>query len=268
MMSRKEKQEQINKAINYFIQNDISITKCASIFGIHRTTLGIHLKRNNVSEDRRRKYFFNEDYFKNIDSEEKAYWLGFIAADGCILENGTLKISLAEKDSSHLEKFNKSIESNRPILFKKETYIYKDGKTRKNPLVLYHGKTLAKDLEKYNIVPRKSFSFEPTLELINPNLHKHYIRGYFDGDGWISIGKNTKEVGFAGTESTCNVFSTHLIENCTIRNYSITQLKNIYRFRVNNLDSITSILKYLYGDATVYLDRKYNLFKKICRCEK
>ena len=70
------------------------------------------------------------------------------------------------------------------------------------------------------------------------------------------------------TESTCNVFSTHLIENCTIRNYSITQFRNIYRFRVNNLDSITSILKYLYGDATVYLDRKYNLFKKICRCEK
>lgn len=268
MMSRAKKQEQINKAIDYFVQNDISITDCAKMFEIHRTTLGIHLKKNNVSEDRRRKYFFNEDYFKNVDSEEKAYWLGFIAADGCILENGTLKIGLARKDSLHLEKFNKSIESNRPILFEKGTYIYKDGKTRDNPLVRYHGTELAKDLEKYNVVPRKSFSFEPTLELIDLNLHRHYIRGYFDGDGWISIGKNTKEVGFAGTENTCNVFSTHLLENCTIRNSSVTQLGNIYRFRVNNLDSITSILEYLYGDASVYLNRKYDLFKKICRCEK
>ena len=101
-----KKQEQINKAIDHFVQNDISIKDCAKMFEIHRTTLGIHLKKNNVSEDRRRKYFFNEDYFKNVDSEEKAYWLGFIAADGCILENGTLKIGLAEKDSLHLEKFN------------------------------------------------------------------------------------------------------------------------------------------------------------------
>ena len=169
MMSRAKKQEQINKAIDHFVQNDISIKDCAKMFEIHRTTLGIHLKKNNVSEDRRRKYFFNEDYFKNVDSEEKAYWLGFIAADGCILENGTLKIGLAEKDSLHLEKFNESIESSRPILFEKGTYIYKDGKTRSNPLVRYHGTVLAKDLEKYKIVPRKSFAFEPTRELIDPS---------------------------------------------------------------------------------------------------
>ena len=30
------------------------------------------------------KHNLNKDYFKNIDNEEKAYWLGFIAADGCI----------------------------------------------------------------------------------------------------------------------------------------------------------------------------------------
>ena len=34
-----------------------------------------------------RKHFFNENYFENIDTEEKYYWLGVVSADGCIVKS-------------------------------------------------------------------------------------------------------------------------------------------------------------------------------------
>ena len=55
------------------------------------------------------KHNLNKEYFKNIDTEEKAYWLGFIYADGYIIKsekNYELGIELNYKDVEHLNKFN------------------------------------------------------------------------------------------------------------------------------------------------------------------
>ena len=50
---------------------------------------------------------FNEHIFDIIDTEEKAYWLGFIYADGCIsLKTNAFEISLKYDDINHLNKFN------------------------------------------------------------------------------------------------------------------------------------------------------------------
>ena len=96
---------QINNAVEYFKNNKISITACSKMFGIHRETLAKYLKQNNLHEDRR-SYKINENFFKVIDTEEKAYWLGFITADGGLKSDANiLKLRQSKKDTSHLEKF-------------------------------------------------------------------------------------------------------------------------------------------------------------------
>ena len=66
------------------------------------------------------KYYYNKDFFNKIDTEEKAYWLGFLYADGCIVTRSkckkvtpmSLELVLSSIDINHLYKFLNSLESN------------------------------------------------------------------------------------------------------------------------------------------------------------
>ena len=71
-----------------------AITKMLQRLGI-KTTTGNHY----------RKYFFDFNFFEKIDNEYKAYWLGFMYADGCILKQDNrgygeqeFKIQIAKED--------------------------------------------------------------------------------------------------------------------------------------------------------------------------
>src|SRR5688572_26837187 len=128
--------------------------------------------------DRNRKYNLNEQFFEKINTEEQAYWLGFLYADGCILERkigqSALHVKLAETEP--LIKLAQSLKTNRPIA----TYVSQNGY---NIGKLYHTLTIVsdkivQDLRQYGCVPRKS------LTLKFPNnlpefLVSHFIRGYF-----------------------------------------------------------------------------------------
>ena len=69
------------------------------------------------------KYSYDSNFFEKIDSEAKAYWLGFLYADGYIhrnYKNGKIKsmsleLSLKSEDRAHLENFLRDIRSNVPI---------------------------------------------------------------------------------------------------------------------------------------------------------
>jgi len=52
----------------------------------------------------------NHDYFSSITTEEQAYWLGFIATDGCIMPDGLLSLSLNVQDREHLIQFRRDLE--------------------------------------------------------------------------------------------------------------------------------------------------------------
>lgn len=56
----------------------------------------------------------NSNFFNEITSNNIAYWIGFITADGSVNKN-SLSIGLALKDKEHLEKFLKAIQATTPI---------------------------------------------------------------------------------------------------------------------------------------------------------
>ena len=69
------------------------------------------------------KYTFNKDYFERIDSKDKAYFLGFLYADGCnsistTQHHCTIILNLQEKDKDILDIFNKYINSNKPLTYR------------------------------------------------------------------------------------------------------------------------------------------------------
>ena len=216
------------------------------------------------------KYHVNQDYFQAIDNEWKAYWLGFLYADGyvisetqCKKEKHSLCIGLQIKDRNHIQKFLDSLQSDAPI--KDYHTNYKDCFASKAVIC---NKKICNDLISHGCVPRKSFILKfPTLR---DDLIRHFIRGYFDGDGCISINKDkhTVRVNFVGTEDMlkhiveifakeCGAHKPELIENSN-NNGNI-----VYSIQWGNVYTCHKIYNYLYKGANIYLDRKLEKFDTI-----
>ena len=95
--------------------NGVSISSLANEFGVSVSNIQEKLKRNNINIRENRKYHFNQHYFDNIDSHNKAYLLGFIYADGCINKNNCLSIAVHENDVNLLEYYKKELNISKSI---------------------------------------------------------------------------------------------------------------------------------------------------------
>ena len=228
------------------------VKEIANELGIYYTTVSYILKSFGIKLT---KAQFNEHVFDNIDTEEKAYWLGFIYADGCISDNGSLEIGLIDKE--HLEKFKVFINSKNPIRNKKYKEYTSYSITNKS-------KHLKDTLISYGCTPRKSLTLTfPNIDIFQcPSLIIPFIRGVFDGDGSIGIdshkncNKPYPRVSIVGTQD--------IIVNC-LRYTNITNLvtkygnNNYYETKFTHSKAI-QFLNTIYNNANIYLDRKYNKY--------
>ena len=211
----------------------------------------------------RRNGRINLDFFHEINTEEKAYWLGFIYADGCIFSNETgvrrFSICLSVRDREHLQKlgniFNQQIEQ-----FPGSSHLVS---------LVIGGPNIYNDLSDHGIEECKTNSNKTTvLEYVSCGLINHFIRGYFDGDGSVSHLKNDKR------RCTFNLVGSHnfIPKVQEIMENNIPGLSEILITEVNNVvcslyyrkhDNFKEIYKWLYKDATVWLERKREKFEEI-----
>lgn len=202
----------------------------------------------------------NYEYFHDIDTEEKAYWLGFIYADGNVNKaQNTLRINLQAKDSGHLVKLNKSICGNFNVRIYDE--IHQD-KIYPMSQILIYSTNMVKDLIEHGVFPNK------TDKIIFPDLPdklvRHFIRGYFDGDGSICERKHKKRLSDLSCSFTCGnlIFLTKLREILLqngIKSYVVPDKRgNKFSLSLAGLSNPDIFLQYIYNNCTVYLDRKYN----------
>lgn len=202
-------------------------------------------------------YKYNKQFFNNIDTEEKAYWAGFIAADGNIRKDFLkMRIELNIQDYSHLEKFRESIEGNNPI---RESI-------RPNNHSCYidvNCKEFCLALNKLGITPKKSLTLKINFDLIPKELRRHFIRGYFDGDGSINNYQRENknylewEISFISSEK----FLTQILEEID-KKRNFYSCGNNFRMCFKAKEDIKDILNYLYKDATIYMDRKIEKAKE------
>lgn len=272
-MSEKIKQEIINNAIEEYIASDISIVKCAKKYNIGATTLTRYLNDRNikVKSNTGKTYFYNEEYFKVIDSEEKAYWLGFIAADGSIINNGNaLEIKLARKDKNHLLKFINAIDGDVNMV-KDRMQKSSNGKYYPISRLLVVCKKLCSDLNDLGVVPKKGNILRFPTNMPS-HLISHYLRGYFDGDGSICTngcnknGSKRWSVNIIATYEFLDEFMNH-ITNIGITKVKLQRKENMSVWNKVGINQIRTFLKYLYENSNIYLYRKHKLFNEICRLE-
>lgn len=207
------------------------------------------------------KYKFDETIFNNIDSEEKAYILGYLFADGYNNTNQhTVQLTLHKKDLQILEKFNKIIYPNchRPI--------HKYGNLVRFSI---NNKNVSNQIAKFGCTQAKTFKL--TFPDIIDNLIPHFIRGYLDGDGCIYIGRNQCELSLISTLSFCETIGD-IIKNKFNFDQSISLKKDngkdkIYRIRYMKRKQIIDILTWIYKNSTIHLDRKYNKYLELIEIE-
>lgn len=200
-------------------------------------------------------YKYDKNFFEVIDTEEKAYWLGFIAADGNIRKDfHKLRIELNIRDKKHLEKFRSAIQGNMPI----REWI----RTKNHSCYIeINSVKICKDLFQYGITPNKSLSLKINFKKIPRELQHHLIRGYFDGDGSLNMyekeGYEYWEISFIGTQH----FLTYIMDFFN-KKHKISTCGNNFRFNFKKGEDIKDILTILFNNATVFLNRKKEKYDK------
>lgn len=241
-------------------------------YNICESTLLNILKNNGIKVGDRngRKYYFNEKYFDIINDEHKAYWLGFIYADGSHnCKRYSLNICLKKEDDYILKEFYKDINCNREI-----AYVTNKQYNREYAYAYVQHPHMSKTLIEKGVPPDKSFKITFPSDDIVPQIYKKdFIRGYFDGDGGISIPNNFSKVSikFVGNYNFINQLNQYLIDNvpCYLGS-SFYKVKNsdIYVISKGGRYKVESFLNWLYKDSSIHLMRKYNKYIQLLEYNK
>ncbi len=267
VMQQKLLQNDINSIINLYNAGKHQF-EIAKQFNCSQTLISKYLRKNNVTMRVGKKIKYNDintDFFKTINSEQNAYFLGFLYADGCVqIKNSayTVCLKLKSNDQYIIEKFRDIMSPSSPIKISYGKYSY----------FRINQKEICEQLISHGCVPNKSLILEfPTT--IPKELINHFLRGYSDGDGTIYRNhlKNrygTKYDNFiwkiVSTKQFCDSVSDILKDKLNI-NCS----KNLSKPLSNNITTTLSvggniqsmkILDWLYEGATIYLPRKYEKY--------
>ena len=244
-------------------KNGYNLIEIAKSFDATPHTVSTHLKENGVFVDRF-TYHFNEHYFDVIDSEDKAYILGMLWADGHNrVSNGSIILSLQEDDVELLEKINSFTENERPLRIQKLSL--KNPNFKDQYRLILQSKYTSNILESYGMVQSKSLVLE-FPRCINRNLYSHFIRGYFDGDGCLTLSNNNRSgaISMIGTRMLLNVVAEIIRDNVGV-DVAITRdgraKEPICELRCRTRDYVKKILDWMYADSTLYMKRKYDKYQ-------
>lgn len=253
-------------------QNDIvlkynelkNIHKVAKFFNVSITPIKRILIDSGVILTNRR-FSVDKEYFNHIDNEEKAYWLGFLFADGYIRERksgNSLELKLSQKDEKHLSLFRKHIKSEHKIEYTTNKVKYKNGFSESKMCYLaIYSNELVESIKRQGIHSRKTFTInQPTID---ENMKPHFIRGYFDGDGSFSF-NSKKYINKTQIVSASDNFINFIINELGKNDITIHLYSKIKLQIQNKMDNL-KFYNYIYKDATIYLERKkeiYDEFRK------
>lgn len=201
-----------------------------------------------------RKWDLNENYFTNIDNEEKAYFLGLLYADGSLSNDKSICLSLKDEDKYILEKFKNVIDYKKPLIF--SSGVWK---------VVVNSHIMNNDLIDKGCFMNKTFTLKlPNSDQVPNELFNHFLRGYFDGDGCIHISKtpNQDYINFLGSFDLINgleqYFNKHGIKS------HVRKINKIYSIMFRTDKRIKQIREILYKNSTISLIRKKEKFYGSC----
>jgi hypothetical protein len=211
----------------------------------------------------------NEGFFDKIDTEEKAYFLGILYADGCNKRpRNIVTIFLKEEDVELIKKLNRLIYPKKPIVFDKSPTYTMVG-------IRITNQRISERLEELGMVKAKTFKLV-FPDWLKKGLYPHFIRGYFDGDGYIGTTKGVNKKGckffkdkisITGTEMFCHhlteIFKKEININCSIGTRHPERNHNIRTISIDGRHQVAKLGNYMYKNSTIKLKRKYKRYFKI-----
>lgn len=243
-----------------------SLRKISEELGINRKLLSRKLKedgiiirdinKNNISKSKR-FHQLNDTIFEIIDTEEKAYWLGFLYADGYISKDRGIELTLKESDYEHLKKFQKFMGCDNDIVYRKQQKAYRIG---------VYSKKIAEDLIKLGCFQAKSYILQfPTKEQVPDHLVPHFMRGYFDGDGCIAYSQGQLRFSVISTPEFLDVYEYYILKILNRSNNNKRLKRSDWSERTETISyagncQVQKIFNFLYNNATIYLERKHAKF--------
>lgn len=249
--------EKLEKPMQEYITSNISLRNLASKYNLNRQMLSGFMLGRGI-DIYSKKSAVNNYAFQSIETEEQAYWLGFLYADGCVHQyhrSKDIELTLQEQDYGHLVKFAKFVDFGGTIKYREKQKAYR---------VSFGSTKMFDDLVKLGCVERKSLILTfPNETIVPKELQRHFIRGYFDGDGHLDVVLTAhmlfrKTISLLGTKE----FLTSLLESLPfdVDTKIIKKCKNNesnnYYFQLRKAESAL-FLDYIYKDCTVFLTRKY-----------
>lgn len=250
--------EQVAYIIDKYLNEQYTLKQLGNEFNCSYSTIRNLLNKHSIqSRGNKQGYPRSEYYFNKIDTAEKAYWLGFLYADGCVhtLNN---EISINITDAEHLEKFKQAIGAINHRITATNDKRFENAKT------LYQfsikDKQLHADLIKWGCVPQKSLILEK-IPNIPRDYVSHFIRGYFDGDGSLHYlkGTNNYRISFVGTQNFLMDIQKELQTNVSLQ-YGNTG--RAFTLQIAGRKQVERILNYLYNNSmeSIRLNRKYQTY--------
>lgn len=233
----------------------------ASRFGCDSSMVYYVLEHSGIDR-RERGGCDNPGFFDVIDAPEKAYWLGFISADGCVTGHDgylRLQVKLARKDRDHLVTLHKALGARYPIRDTDEISQPPNNaepKSRPCSVLAVGSAQLAAALIALGVTPRKSATLRPWDG--PADLMPHYWRGLVDGDGHITINARGVFTGLLGSKPVADAYARWVNELIGSRVHATPKKPSTtaWSVQVGGTRGVLRLLAALYDDAPVALPRK------------
>lgn len=222
-----------------------------------------YLRKNGIpirSKAGYRKPFY-ENYFHDIDTQTKAYLLGYFVADGNVGKRlnsqPVIRMDLKASDRKILELLKNEWDTDIEI---KDSH-------HGCQVLRVHSQKMFDDLAKYGVVPRKTGIEKFPKEFLKDEMIPHFIRGFFDGDGWVTITHHgnrpqTLNLGFCGNQKMLEDIRDYLQEHLGTFHIKVVNRKSYAVLIYGSRKDVMNIYQWMYKNADTYLERKKDKFKQ------
>lgn len=265
---RKWSAEEIQDIVNLYVKEGYTIQEIRSMYRARTQTIMDILNNNGVNTSDNMRVSVNRlmyhNFFEVIDTEEKAYFLGMMMADGCVRHpkgwSSTVTLELIDLDV--IEKFQKAVNSDGSITKSERKRRVGDNPTYTATI---RSNKMAEDLAKYGVVWNKTYDTQRLRCDIPNSLKPHFLRGMFDGDGSIYISK--------GDRWFISLTNKHVPFLEDVQDWLQEVVPNLKRVKTYDGKSVARITysgrtakrvcEVLYGNAKVSMQRKKELADKL-----
>ena len=254
--------DKLDQAIKLY-ESGMTVNAIGKELGHASNHVKLLLEKNGI-EIRDDRYNVDENFFDKIDTESKAYVLGWFYSDGCVDLKGKMRIQIQAEDRAILEVIKKLMGYDGPLYNVPPPKRFPHRKAQ--VCLCINRKRTADKLIKLGCTPNKSLTITmPTKDQVPPKLFSAFIRGVYDGDGSITIKKGKYvQTSITSTEEFLQLLRKYLLSRHGIetKHYYRYDYSNTMTMMTTKTDHSVKFLNWIYQDASFYLTRKKDKFDK------